>query len=852
VIGSRWRAPLRIAWRTAGRYPGRTALVATLVGIPVFAASFVDTLLHTARERPASVAAQDFGAADGVLTVTDKARFDRYAETGDEPHRDPAKVDLPALLPAGTRLVEYPGRRPVRFDSGDRTVTAEGTELRLDNPMTAGMATARSGVLPARAGEVALSPTLAKRLGVTVGAQVRLRGGAGTLHVVGLADSGCRRCSQAYGLPGWIGTASEAPVRQFSYLFDLPGSAVADPAFADRLAASGIDADSRDRILHPAAWSAGQQISGNDVQVLGLAILIVGLGLIEVVLLAGTSFAVTARRRVREFALVLASGGRPADARRLVLTHGAVLGLIGSVIAALLGIGAVFAGLPLWQYLAERDFDGLAVAPLDLAVAVGAGVLTSLAAAWLPARGAGRVPVLTGLSGQYGRPRGRRRKVTGAAITLVVGLAGAALAASGWHAAAASDQPGKSTAPYALGMVAGFALAVGGLALVAPSLVGLVGRLARRLPLTGRLAIRDAARHRHRTGPAVAASMVAVTGAVAVLFTVASYDRHDRDQYKPWAPLGTAALYDNGGHRTDAELLSQARVAAAELPGGTVVPVSFMYAGPDEDSVLTPEPASTAPGCAPLNLIGVSTGTDLAGLAAGPRAAEARAALAAGKAAVFGDCLVKDGQLRLAESGQHPLPLPAVQLTDRPVYEGLPVAVLPDSAIARYHLRSRITSVLITTSRPPTSTEEDRARGALDDDINMQLEHGYGAPYRLGIIALVGVAGLITLAGVLISVALSAAEGQADLATLAAIGASPRRRRELAAWQAALIGGLGAVPGLVLGAVMGRIVLLTQRGYPTVWPWLALLAVGLAVPAVGVLIAGATTRSRLPLTRRLT
>ena len=51
-------------------------------------------------------------------------------------------------------------------------------------------------------------------------------------------------------------------------------------------------------------------------------------------------------------------------------------------------------------------------------------------------------------------------------------------------------------------------------------------------------------------------------------------------------------------------------------------------------------------------------------------------------------------------------------------------------------------------------------------------------------LAIAAIAAFVTLVGVAISVALSAAEGRADLATLAAVGAAPRRRRALAASQA--------------------------------------------------------------------
>ncbi len=856
MIGARWRLPLRIAWRTARRYPGRTVLVGALVGVPVFAATFVDTLARTASTRPATNASHDFGTADGVVVVTDRVRYEPYGSAdGTLPaQRDPATVKLPALLPAGTRLVDHPGRRSVRFAHGDRTVLADGAELHTDDPITTGMTKLRSGTLPARPGEVALSPTLASRLGVRPGDEVRLRQRPGALRVVGLADSGCRGCQQAYGLPGWIGAGSADPPQRFSYLIDLPGDAVADRAFADRLAGLGVEVRSRDRVLHPERW--GEQRLSGTADLLSIAVLIVGLGLIEVVLLAGTAFAVTARRRVREFALVLATGGRPADARRLVLTHGVVLGLIGSAGAALLAVGAVFAGLPFWQNLANRDFDGLAVGPRDLAVLIGVGVLTSVLAAALPARSAGRVPVLAALAGRYGRPsreRGRRT-IIGAAVAMLAGLAVAVVAARGWHAAAvtaAQRQTVPDTVPYALAMTVGFGLAIAGLALAAPALVGLVGRVAGRLPLSGRLAVRDAARHRHRTGPAVAAAMVAVTGSVAVLFAVASYDRHDRAQYRPAAPIGAVSMYTTG-NTSEADLLAGAQAAAAELPGGRVLPVRWSSVGPAGDQLsIDVGDQPRGPGCSPVNAAAVGAGTDLAVVLAGPRADAVRAALASGKAVAFSNCVLDHGQLRLFRGADRWRSVPAVQFADDLPYDGLPSVVLPDSLIAQAKIRTTVSFVLITTSRPPTGAEEDRARGVLNDGVNLTVERGYGAPYRLGILILVGVAGLITLAGVLISVALSAAEGQADLATLAAIGAAPRRRRALAAWQAGLIGGLGALPGLLLGAAVGRIVVLTQTGYPLVLPWPALLAIGLGVPALGVLVAGGATRPRLPMVRRL-
>jgi putative ABC transport system permease protein len=195
--------------------------------------------------------------------------------------------------------------------------------------------------------------------------------------------------------------------------------------------------------------------------------------------------------------------------------------------------------------------------------------------------------------------------------------------------------------------------------------------------------------------------------------------------------------------------------------------------------------------------------------------------------------------------------LPAVVL---PAVGGLalPTGVISAEVARRLGLVEQVDRVVIATSRMPTEAEEDRARAALEPlNGSMEVERGYGAPYLPGFVALIGGAGLVTLAGVAISVALSAAEGRADLATLAAVGAPPRRRRGLAMTQAALVAGLGAGLGVALGAAIGTTVMSGLDGYPLVVPWPIVLLVGVGVPALGVLVVGLVTRSRLPLVRRL-
>lgn len=881
MIGARWRPALRIARRTARRAPGRTLLVAALVAAPVIGATFLSTAARTAALSPAEKATRALGAADAALEVTPFAKIEVYGTAGygtlpdSSPERDVSSVRPESLLPAGSRLLRTGAQSPVRFENGDRVTLANGAELNTRDPMAAGLHRVRAGRLPTAPGELALSPSLAERLGVGLGDQVRPAGGT-VATVVGLAvEPSCRSCQLALGLPGWTGAGSGGPAQ---YLVALPAGTAADRALRDRLAGSGVLLVPRDAYLNPERWSDEQNSGGSgDATAIGVVLLVAGIGMFEVVLLAGTAFAVAARRQVRDVALVLSNGGRRTDVRRMLLAHGVVLGLLGAAAGVALGVVAVLAAWPGLEKLTDQDFGGLIVSPRDLVVIALVGLLSGLAAAVVPAWSASRVPVVRALSGRFGAPSAVGRRLgAGGLVLAVAGLVLAALVSWRWSVARArayeGPEPGSDPGlVYPAAMLLGFGAAMLGLTMLAPSIVGLAGRLAGRLGLTGRLAVRDAARHRHRTGPAVGAVMVAVAGSVAVAFAVASYDQRDREAYRPSLPTGWASVYVTGGGPGGAEVdqAAAARAAAVELPGGTVVAIGNAQPRPRppwEGYVQWQPPADSV--CTKLTG-SVAMGVPAARLITGARGDEAAAALAAGRTVVTDPCLVRDGTATLLitsgvgtpspEDGKTGPAPPADRLVRVPATvlpgvggDALPSGVVDDATARRVGLVELPGQLVITTSRVPTEDEEDRARAALGPLGGLQVERGYGSPYLPGFLALIGGAGLVTLAGVAISVSLSAAEGRADLATLAAIGAPPRRRRGLAMVQAALVAGLGAGLGVLLGAAIGTTIMGGLRSYPLVVPWPTVLAVGVGVPALGVLVVGLVTRSRLPLVRRMT
>src|SRR5439155_1230481 len=134
-----------------------------------------------------------------------------------------------------------------------------------------------------------------------------------------------------------------------------------------------------------------------------------GLAMLEIVLLAGPAFAVGARRRQRELALISASGAAPAQVRRIVLADGVVLGSLAAVTGVVLGVLVAAASRPIVEDYLTRRSGEFRIFPLALGILVGAAVLTGVLAALVPAWISARQDVVTALAGRRGITRSRRR-----------------------------------------------------------------------------------------------------------------------------------------------------------------------------------------------------------------------------------------------------------------------------------------------------------------------------------------------------------------------------------------------------------------------------------------------------------
>lgn len=360
-----WMTALRIARREARRAKGRTALVIALIGLPVaglgFAAVSYDMFTLTTEER----ITRGIGTADARLSwaggpvrqfdatgrefgpVPDAPAGDPGNGTGQR-QREPTPERIRELVPGTGRLApRWDGTVRVRTATGVGTLPA--TAFDPTDPLAQGTARIVDGRPPGAPDEVALSALALTRLGAAVGDRISLVESdyhpAGRYTVVGVVEFPNRLAPRAeppaVPLLGDLLLAVGAfPQDADTVLFHPDGRPSADwpaqwlvrtgtPIGWDQvleLNRLGLLVYSRAVALDPPPEVREYQVSvGQDGRTFAVGTVVAGLAVLEIVLLAGPAFAVGARRRQRELALVAAGGGAPAQLRRIVLADGVVL-----------------------------------------------------------------------------------------------------------------------------------------------------------------------------------------------------------------------------------------------------------------------------------------------------------------------------------------------------------------------------------------------------------------------------------------------------------------------------------------------------------------------------------------------
>lgn len=228
------------------------------------------------------------------------------------------------------------------------------------------------------------------------------------------------------------------------------------------------------------------------------------------------AFAIIVAQRTREMALLRAIGARRRQVRRAVFVEAVVVGLLGSALGFLAGLGLA-SGL-------ARFFDlppgALAVMPWAVATAMLTGVVVTVGSSLLPAWRASRVPPLAAMRSVAVDTTGRSR------VRFVVGLVALALGAANLVAGAVGGEV------LTVGLGAGIVLIA--LLLVSPRLARPVSRvlgapLARLRGAPGVLARQNAGRNPKRTS-ATALALTIGLGVVSFAFVIHSSIRASIDK----------------------------------------------------------------------------------------------------------------------------------------------------------------------------------------------------------------------------------------------------------------------------------------------------------------------------------
>jgi putative ABC transport system permease protein len=653
------------------------------------------------------------------------------------------------------------------------------------------------------------------------------------------------------------------------------------------------------------------QTMGSNQNALNLILLIAAVGLfIETTLLAGPAFAVSAARQRRSLALAAANGAEARQLRRYVLGQALVLGVVSAAIAVAAGVLLALLGITWWK-AGHADF---VAGPFEVSWPRVAGVflcslLASLLAALLPARGIARLDIVSVLAGRTG-DRAVHRGLPVVGLLVMVASGGIIF----WGASAGEGSMEMGSYAVAGGAVC---LVLGCLMLI-PAMLALVGRLGTRLVLPLRLAARDTARQRARSTPAVAAIMAAVAALTALSIGAASDTRQREIEYRAQLPMGHGRIWisPEQGQSSVRSLIT------AQAPELVVSPVSIVgQAEPMAQGMTNGEPTSESrlevvaakpPGCSDAAVFGafgnaggvpVDPGcTRLGGgaqqqnaqimvvsletLAATKSVTDAeRHTLQSGGALVLDPVLVDRGFVEFVTGRT------TIGTMDKP--SEMPVATshqrVPASAIDRKAWQPFLTDgqagawVLPTTATKlgwpvtlssleitsPTGMISGAAESAINDRLgdqnSMQVERGFKNDAWLVLLILFSVAGSLVLIASLISTALSLAESQNDMATLAAVGATRHNRRGIAASQALVVALCGCLLGLLVGLVPGIAITwpLTTQGWNPVTdqpfiqspiiviPWLHLVAVCVGVPLLAAGLAWGAVRRHPQMTRRL-
>lgn len=376
------------------------------------------------------------------------------------------------------------------------------------------------GRAPEKPGEIALDERSAKRAGYDVGETVKFIGGTSTEM-------------QKAKLTGLLKFRSGGLAGATLMVFDT--EAAQDLFLEGKNDFTGIGIEAKPGVDNDALAAKVRTVLPDDVEALtgdqlaeetkslfdrmlgflnNFLLVFAGIALVVGSFLIMNTFSMLVAQRSGELALLRAIGASRSQVRTSVLIEAFVVGLVGAAIGLLFGFGLA-AGLKEILGLIGVDLSGSALvfAPRTVVVALLVGVVVTMVAAYLPARRASAVPPIAAMRDDQAMSEGsiRWRVIFGVAIGLI-GLALMVVAVWG-------DLPKR-------GWTVGAGIIAVLLAVIATSVVTsipVIAALGKFFQLVfgfvGRLAAQNARRNLRRTAATASALMIglALVTSIAIL-----------------------------------------------------------------------------------------------------------------------------------------------------------------------------------------------------------------------------------------------------------------------------------------------------------------------------------------------
>jgi putative ABC transport system permease protein len=767
------RAVTRWAWRMFRREWRQQLLVLALI-VVALAATVVGAAVATNNPPPAGA---------GFGTANDMATF----------QGGPQLTSQIAALQQRFGRVDVIENQAVPIPGSINTYA-----LRAQNPQGAfgpPMLSLVSGHYPAGPDQAAVTDGVASTFNLKIGDQWHQ--GGKTRQVVGIVQNPQSLLDEfALVVPGQV----TAPT-QVTVLFNAPG---VDPA------SLGPNVQSRQS-------AAASNPLNPETIVLGLATV----GMLLIALVAVGGFTVLAQRRLRSLGMLGALGATDQNIRLVVRVNGVIVGVVGALVGTVLGLALWLAYRPSLQSSSHHLIGAFQLPWIVIGPAMVLAVVATYFAASRPARSVTRIPIVAALSGRPAPPKQVHRSAVPGVVLFVVA------AVLFWFTGKSANGGG---APE---LVLGFVALIAAVILLAPLCLTVLARAGRRAPIAVRLALRDLARYRARSGSALAA--ISLGALIAVMVCVLTAQRYGNvlDYAGPNLASNQIIVYTPNGHGG----------GPGNGPGNG--PGGGQGAGSPSGTASTPQAqASVAHGIATAfgshdvteldqtsaTLLHAAAGRSWSGpvYVATPQLLQAFGIKASDVNPDADILTMRPGLSGLSQmqlvyggyfgngrggagngppgNGTNSFPCPKSQCLASPVIQEIgalpsgtsaPNTVITEHAIHTLGLSTSVSGWLIQTPHPPTAAQITNAR-LTAAAAGMTIETKSSAPSSAEILNWATVFGIALALGILaMSIGLIRSETASDLRTLTATGASGMTRRELTAATAFAL----ALGGAVLGTV---------------------------------------------------